>query len=85
MIPHGTAAIIVSESASIPLTQLVSTNVTAHAGSVLRGSDVNVEVTAGKVNGMTPYVLGISGTTLGFYKFNGSTIPAGKAFYLKSE
>ena len=85
VIPHGTAAIIVSESASIPLTQLVSTNVTAHAGSVLRGSDVNVEVTAGKVNGMTPYVLGISGTTLGFYKFNGSTIPAGKAFYLKSE
>ena len=85
VIPHGTAAIIVSESASIPLTQLASTNVTAHAGSVLRGSDVDVEVPAGKVSGMTPYVLGISGNTLGFYIFNGSTIPAGKAFYLKSE
>ena len=85
VIPHGTAAIIVSDSASIPLIQLASTNVTAHADNVLRGSDVDVAVTAGKVNGKTPYVLGISGNTLGFYIFNGSTLPAGKAFYLKNE
>ena len=42
-------------------------------------------VTAGKVEGKTPYVLNISGGDLGFYKFGGSTIPAGKAYYLKSE
>lgn len=85
VIPHGTAAIIVSESDSIPLVQLPSTNVTAHIGNILQGSNDNVTVTDGKVEGKTPYVLGINGSTLGLYKFGGSTLPAGKAYYLVTE
>ena len=33
----------------------------------------------------SPYVLNISGGVLGFYKFTGAAIPAGKAYYLKNE
>lgn len=85
VIPHGTAVIVVADAASITLTKLASTDVTAHAGSILQGSDTAVTVTAGKVDGKTPYVLNISSEVLGFYKFTGDTIPAGKAYYLKSE
>ena len=85
VIPHGTAAIVVAGSASVTLTKLASTEVTAFAGNILQGSDAAVTVTAGKVDGKTPCVLNISGGVLGFYKFTGATIPAGKAFYLKSE
>ena len=85
VIPHGTAVIVVADAASITLSKLASTDVTAHAGNILQGSDTAVTVTAGKVDGKTPYVLNISGDNLGFYKFTGSTIPAGKAYYLKSE
>jgi len=85
VIPHGTAVIVVADAASITLTKLASTDVTAHAGNILQGSDTAVTVTAGKVDDKVPYVLNISSEVLGFYKFNGSTIPAGKAYYLKSE
>ena len=85
VIPHGTAAIIVADVASITLTLLASTDVTAYDGNILQGSDTAVTVTDGKVDGKTPYVLGIDSSTLGFYKFSGATIPAGKAYYLKSE
>lgn len=85
VIPHGTAAIVVADAASIALNSLPSTTVAAFAGSVLQGSDFDVTVTAGKVEGKIPYVLNISGGVLGFYKFTGATIPAGKAYYLKSE
>ena len=85
VIPHGNAVVIVSESGSITLTKLASTDVTVYGGNILDGSDTDVTVTAGKVEGKTPYVLNISGGDLGFYKFGGSTIPAGKAYYLKSE
>ena len=85
VIPHGNAAIVVADADNITLTKLASTTVTAYAGNILLGSDAAVTVTAGKVDGKTPYVLGIDSGTLGFYKFSGATIPAGKAFYLKSE
>ena len=86
VIPHGTAVIIAADIASITLTLLASTDVTAYDGNILQGSDTAVTVTEGKVDGKTPYVLGIdSSSTLGFYKFSGATIPAGKAYYLKSE
>ena len=78
VIPHGTAVIIVADAADVTLTKLESTNVTAYAGNELKGSD-----TAVAVSGLseTPYVLNISGGVLGFYKFTGSSIPAGKAYY----
>lgn len=85
VIPHGNAAIVVADADNITLTKLVSTTVTPYDGNILLGSDTDVTVTAGKVAGKTPYVLNISGGVLGFYKFTGDTIPAGKAYYLKSE
>ncbi len=78
IIPHGTAVIIVADSASVTLTKLESTDVTAHAWNILQGSDTAVAVSG--LSG-TPYVLNISGGVLGFYKFTGSSIPAGKAYY----
>ena len=82
VIPHGTAVIIVADAASVTLSTLASTEVTAYAGNILIGS--NSEVTVSGLSGI-PYVLNISGGTLGLYKFTGESIPAGKAYYLKSE
>lgn len=82
VIPHGTAVIIVADVASVTLSTLASTEVTAYAGNILIGS--NSEVTVSGLSGI-PYVLNISGGTLGLYKFTGESIPAGKAYYLKSE
>ena len=79
VIPHGTAVVVVANSASVTLTKLNSTTVTAYAGNILVGSDTE---DIAKPSG-TVYVLGLSGDTLGFYKFNGSTIPAHKAYYVE--
>ena len=80
VIPAGTAVIIVAEAAEVTLTKLDSTEVTAHAGNILVGSDAEIAKPAGNV-----YVLGIVESTLGFYKYTGSVIPAGKAYYVVSE
>ena len=85
VIPLGTAVIIMAESGIITLNKLASTTVTAYADNILQGSNTEVDLTEGKVEGKTPYVLSISNGVLGFYKFTGSTIPAHKAYYLKSE
>ena len=77
VIPHGTAAIVVADSAALSLIKLASTDVTAYPGNILQGSDVAVAKPAGTV-----YVLNISGAVPGFYTFTGSTIPAGKAYYV---
>ena len=77
VIPHGTAAIIVSNVAGVSLSVLTSTSVMAHAGNILLGTETAIAKPAGTV-----YVLNISGGTLGFYKFTGSTIPAHKAYYV---
>ena len=87
VIPHDTAVIIMAEASAlsegkVALTKLPSTDVTAKTGNILKGSDTDVTLTEGKVEGKTPYVLGISGGTLGFYEFEGSAIPAGKAYYV---
>lgn len=50
--------------------------------NILQGSDSPVTVTDGKVDGKTVYVLGVENGVLGLYKFTGSVIPAGKAYYL---
>ena len=77
VIPHDTAVIIVSDSGTVSLFGLASTTVAAYEGNILQGSDVDIATPSGTV-----YVLGKSGDTLGFYKFTGSTIPAGKAYYV---
>jgi len=88
VIPTGTAVIIVADSASITLTKTTNPGITiASAKNILTGSDLPTAVTEGKVNGKTPYVLGVAGepAALGFYKFTGDHIPAGKAYYLATE
>jgi len=77
VIPHGTAAIVVADAANITLTT-TSTTVSAYAGNILQGSDTALAKPAGTV-----YVLGVdNGGVPGFYTFTGSTIPAGKAYYV---
>ena len=86
VIPHNTAVIIVANSSGpLSLTKLDSTDVTVTTGFLLQGSDTDVPVTDGKVDSKTPYVLGVAGepATLGFFPFTGSTIPAGKAYYVE--
>ena len=88
VIPAGTAVIIVADSASITLTKTTDPGISiAPAKNILTGADLPTAVTAGLVNGKTPYVLGITGepAALGFYKFTGDHIPAGKAYYLATE
>ena len=77
VIPKGTAVIVVADAASITLTKLASTEVTAYAGNILQGSDTEIPTPAGTV-----YVLNKSGDTLGFYQYTGITIPAHKAYYV---
>ncbi|MBO4633966.1 MAG: hypothetical protein J5669_01190 [Bacteroidales bacterium] len=79
-------------TATITLTPVGTVSATDHAygGNQLYGSDSAVAVTAGQVQVPgsdpatygTPYVLSISGGTIGFRQFTGSEIPAGKAYYV---
>lgn len=86
VIPKETPVVIVSDKASLTLTQ---TNATVTVGdNDLVGSATAVTVTEGKVDGKIPHVLSIKGSptaVIGFYKFTGSEIPAGKAYVLVSE
>ena len=77
VIPQGTAVVIVASEADVTLRILKTTDVTAYDGNILKGSDTDIANPAGTV-----YVLGIVEETLGFYSFTGSTIPAGKAYYV---
>ncbi|MBE6222879.1 MAG: hypothetical protein E7125_05390 [Bacteroidales bacterium] len=86
-IPAGVAVVIIAASADVTLTlDGGSSAITDHAtgGNILQGSDSEVAVTEGKVDGKTPYVLGLAGSpaTIGFYQFTGTSIPAGKAYYV---
>ena len=83
VIPKKTAVIIVADESAVAegkvtLTKLASTSVTAKAGNLLQGSDVDYTVQSG-----TAYVLGVSGGVLGFYPLTGDTVPAGKAYYVE--
>ena len=77
VIPAGNAVVIVSDSASNVLTQLDNASVYPKAGNILRGSDTDIDKPAGTV-----YVLGVTDSAPGLYIFTGSTIPAGKAYYV---
>ena len=83
IIPANTAVVIVAPSSAvsngtITLTRLASTDVTV-SSNLLCGFDVDTAKPSGTV-----YVLGKdNGGVLGFYPFTGSTIPAGRAFYVE--
>ena len=78
VIPKNTAVIIVADSASVTLTKLDSTDVSAKANNLLTGSDTDYTAPSG-----TAYVLGVYGGVLGFYPITGNTVPAGKAYYVE--
>lgn len=81
VIPKGTAVVIIADKMSDEALSLIrlystTTDIKVDAGkNDLQGSDVDMDNTAGD-----KYVLGISGGTLGFYKYDGNIIPAGKAY-----
>ena len=50
--------------------------------NILLGSDDPVPVVNGKVDGKTPYVLGVVDGVFGFHPFTGTEIPANKAYYV---
>ncbi len=77
IIPAGTAVVIVSDKDSVELTRLdTDPGITAGPNDLL-GSDLAVDNSS-----HDKYVLGISGGVLGFYKYSGESIPAGKAYYV---
>ena len=81
-IPAGTAVVIIStEAATITLTPVGSVSATdnAYGGNQLYGSDSDVLVSG--LSG-TPHVLSISAGEIGFRPFTGTSIPAGKAYYV---
>ena len=91
VIPAGTPVVIVADKETsdtantkeITVTALTSCDVSARTGNILQASDTDTAVTGGKIGNQTVYVLGIKNNAAGFYKFTGSSIPAGKAYYLK--
>ena len=82
-IPAGMAVVIIATSADASLVPAgndpVSVTDNAFGGNQLHGSDSAVPVSG---LGGTPYVLSISSGTIGFRQFTGSSIPAGKAYYV---
>lgn len=82
-IPAGIAVIIIADSDSLVLEKSTSdADVSTHNVELkLEGS--NYATPDSKFsNTETPYVLGVNGGVLGFYIFNGSAIPAMKAYYV---
>ena len=84
VVPAGMAVLVIANSASITLEPDYGTaDIIDHSGgNILRGGPATV--TAGKVDGKTPYVLGVVDGVVGFYKFTGTEIPANKAYYLST-
>jgi uncharacterized repeat protein (TIGR02543 family) len=81
IIPAGVAVVIISDMPGITLTlDGGSTPVTVNGGgNILQGSDSDVTVSG--LSG-TPHVLSVSAGTIGFRQFTGTSIPAGKAYYV---
>ena len=90
VIPAGTPVVILmdrqagdtgnTKELALSVTNLSKT--APHPYNILKGTDTPLAVTDGKIGGKKVFVLGVSGGKLGFYPFNGSEIPAGKAYYL---
>ena len=78
VIPHGTAVVILADSATLTLSALSGTSVTARPGNILQGSDTAISKPSGSV-----YVLGANSLGIMAFKlFSSGTIPAGKAYYV---
>jgi len=82
IIPSDTAVIIVSDTQDITLSVLAYTNVTAYPGNILKGSDVEFRRGTGK---FVTYVLNIVNGVPGFYRYTGTNVMAGKAYYVNND
>jgi hypothetical protein len=91
VVPFDTPCIIISDplpsdsgatSKTLILKPLLSTDVQAHEGNVLRGYSVDIISIYEKVAGNYIYVLDIVNGVLGFYRFVGDRIPPRKVFIL---
>lgn len=94
IIPKNTPVVIIAEenaltgvSAASGTLTLTHTDSTAEINgtNILLGDGNPVTVTNRKVDGKTPYVLGIAHGVFGFHPFIASPIPAQKAYYLSAE
>ena len=79
------AVVIFSDKPNVTLTRNDEIPLVSVVGNILLGSDDPVPVVNGKVDGKTPYVLGVVDGVFGFHPFTGSEIPANKAYFLKSD
>lgn len=77
VITAGQAVILKSTGASISMIISAAASADDYSGNVLEGVDAATAVDAN----YKYYVLSNEGSTLGFYKFAGSTLGANKAFY----
>lgn len=80
VIPAGVAVVVISPTPDVTISaDNGSSEVTDNAvgGNILLGSDPAVSSFTG-----TPYVLSLDGEAVGFRRFTGSSIPAGKAYYV---
>lgn len=92
-IPAGTPVVIISDNAEVSyyFTNDTSPVTMNGGGNILYGSNSDVTVTAGQVQVPgsdpavygTPYVLSVNAGVLGFYQYTGTSIPAGKAYYVQ--
>lgn len=92
-IPADVAVVIISDNALISYSFTNDTSpVTINGGgNILYGSNSDVTVTVGQVQVPgsdpavygTPYVLSVNAGVLGFYQYTGTSIPAGKAYYVQ--
>ena len=82
-IPKGIAVIIISDSDTVILEESTSNSeVSTHDVTLkLTGSNFATTVSSITAKSETPYVLGAKNGVLGFYEFNGTAIPAMKAYY----
>lgn len=94
IVPFDTPCIIISDplpsdsgatSKTLVLKPLLSTNVQAHEGNVLRGYSVDIIPVYEKVAGNYIYMLDIVNGVMGFYRFVGDRIPSRKVFILSTQ
>lgn len=78
-IPATTAVAILSDKKDITL-NYTTESATLHGNNILKGSVSPVALTHGMLGDDLPYVVGVVNSSLGLYRFNGSELPAGKAF-----
>ena len=82
IIPAGCAVVIMADTESITLT-LTDATATPEEGNILQGVAVDTAKTSLITGSEKVCVMGKSDSTFGFFEFSGTTVPAGKAYYLK--